>query len=160
MRPIDFAKTISRLAMLLVVPICLRAQYPLLRILSWTDTASVTDAARSRKSPSVAQFNTDLYYAYQAEDSRRIYVAGAFDGSRFSRRAVGDRDTSPESPAIARFNDKLCVAWTADDPSHRLFVSCSTPPFAWPAGAPAQNEARSSHAPALATFSGILYMAW
>jgi hypothetical protein len=114
-------------------------------------------------SPALTVFDRRLYVAWTGTD-HRLNVESSSNGVNF-----GNKVTLPESsdagPALTGFGSDLEIAWAGTDKDHHLNVESSSNGvnFGNKVSLRETNIARRSGvqpAPALASFSGGLYIAW
>jgi hypothetical protein len=112
----------------------------------------------SPHAPAAAEFNSDLYLAWTANDATsRIYLASSADGRAFAGvQALSC--TSSSAPSLAEFKNKLYMVWRANDASNSIYLTSSPDANRW---LPAQKlDFTTPKEPVLVALPAALYLAW
>jgi hypothetical protein len=129
---------------------------------------AVVTSSSSPKSPTIAVFKERLFMAYVGNDYR-MHIATSEDRSPYSRWIEWGLPLTPysfttsEPPALASFNGRLYLAWRDTRDSgpfkRRIWLSSSGDGKTWNPPTSVLED-RSPQGPALAAFSGYLYLAY
>jgi hypothetical protein len=117
-------------------------------------------------SPALAVFNNRLYMVYVPDESYQMMITSSSDGSTWSKGFPVPNDSTRDTPALAVYNNRLYVAFV-DMHFHgsrdTILMIDSFDGTNWSGSSQVSNASVAQYsrtAPALAVYSGHLYIAF